>query len=52
MHRAEDALSNRLKGERLDVFMATGIEGPLSKNFDFSLVLDEWAKKNRRILNY
>jgi len=49
-NRIKNALRNRLQGHRLDVLMTIDIEGPPSKDFDFSLALDEWAKKNRRIL--
>ena len=49
-NRIKNALRNRLKADRLDVLMTIDIEGPPSVDFDFSLALDEWAKKNRRIL--
>ena len=43
-------MRNRLKANRLDVLMTIDIEGPPSVDFDFSLALEEWAIKNRRIL--
>lgn len=49
-NRIKNALRNQLKVDRLDVLMTIDIEGPLSVDYDFSLLLDEWAKKNRRIL--
>ena len=49
-NRIKNALRNRLKADRLDVLMTIDIEGPPAVDFDFSLALDEWAKKNRRIL--
>ena len=49
-NRIKNALRNRLKADRLDVLMTIDIERPPSVDFDFSLALDEWAKKNRRIL--
>ena len=48
-NRIKNALRNRLKAERLDVLMTIDIEGPPSKDFDFSTALDVLARTNRRI---
>ena len=48
-NRIKNALRNRQKAERLDVLMTIDIEGPPSKDFDFSTALDVWARTNRRI---
>ena len=48
-NRIKNALRNRLKADRLDLLMTIDIEGPPSVDFDFSLALDKWAKKNRKI---
>ena len=49
-NRNKNALRNRLKAKRLDVLMTIDIEGPPSKDFDFSTALDVWARTNRRIV--
>ena len=48
-NQINNALRNRLKAERLDVLMTIDIEGPPSKDIDFSTTLDVWARTNRRI---
>ena len=48
-NQIKNALRNRLKADRLDVLMTTDIEGPHSKDFDFSRAFDVWARTNRRI---
>ena len=48
-NQIKNALRNRLKAERLDVLMTIDIEGPPSKDFDFSTALDVSARTNRRI---
>ena len=49
-NRIKNSTRNRLKPERLDYLMTINIERPPSKEFDFTLAFDEWAKQNRRIL--
>ena len=48
-NQIKNALRNRPKAERLDVLMTIDIEGPPSKDFDFSTALDVWARTNRKI---
>ena len=48
-NQTKNALRNRLKAGRLDVLITIDIEGPPSKDFDFSTALDVWARTNRRI---
>ena len=50
-NRIKNALRKRLKAERLDLLVTIDIEGPPSKDFDFSTALDVWARTNRRINN-
>ena len=51
-NQIKNALRNRLKDQRLDVLMTIDIERPPSKDFDFSIALDVWARTNRRISTY
>ena len=48
-NRFKNALRNTLKAERLDVLMTTDIEGPPSKDSEYSTALNVWARTNRRI---
>ena len=49
-NRIKNSTRNRLKPKRLDYLMTINIEGPPSKEFDFTLAFDELAKQNRKIL--